>query len=153
MVLVSWLFGDGGYLDIRPIGEVTAREWLIANPSGDLVQWKNDNTPLGWEHVVGGVASPTTQDQAEEMAAIWWVVYEWDGHNIAPPNMPDEYPIWLTLFSAWKQSILDAYLRVPKESRQRIIPIFDETGAVVANWEQWYHLDVQVSFVDRANNP
>jgi hypothetical protein len=156
MVLVSWLYGPGSYLDYRPVGDITAREWLIANPTGNLVDWKNANVGA-WEQVIdtpeGPVGRSIGQNDVEEMASIWWVVYEWDGNNIAPPNMPDEYPTWLTLYAAWKQSILDAYVRVPKESRQNIVPIWDENGQVIANWEQWYYLDVQVSFIDKASNP
>lgn len=153
-VLLSWLFSPTGYLRIRPVGSsLTAREVLDADGTTDMVQWKRDNQASGWEYVFPTGVTPTSQDQAEEMAAIWWVVFRWDGNNISPPNMPVEYPQWLALFAQWKQSILDAYNRRGASVRRSLLPIYDINGQVSEQWEQWYHLDMQITFIDRASNP
>jgi hypothetical protein len=153
IVLVSWLFETDGYLSIYSIDAgLTAAAALVLDPGLDLVQWKRDNGDSGW--LWGSAAGPAaTARDSEEMAGLWWVVYVWDGNNIPPPNMPAEYPEWLTYYGEWKQSIIDAFVRVPPAERTSEIVLYNESGVPFGSWIQSVHLDVQVGFFDNAANP
>lgn len=157
-ILVSWLTEPDGYMELYSLTHLqTAREaWQLSGltlGNFDLLAWKRSNV-LGWEYrPSSGIITPATQDNAEEMASVWWVVFRWDGNNIPPPQMPAEFPQWLTLYGEWKRTIDDCEFDGRLAARAGgTVNMYDETGAFTGTVDSAQHLLDQRSMVTKAQN-